>query len=77
MPSNVATHQPILDEHYPLYSAFSQDSNAIPGHIPQPNLDGLADSYTCFPEEPQEQVVPLISRGVDNLVGFLWGEVVG
>lgn len=71
------THQPILDEHYPLHIALTQNSNPISGHILQPDLDGLANPYTRFPEEPQKQVVALIRRSLNDPVGFLWGEVVG
>jgi len=71
------THQPILDEYYPLRIALTQNSNPISGHILQPHLYGLADPYTGFPEEPQQQVVALIGRSLDDLVCFLWGEVVG
>jgi len=70
-------HQPILDEYHPLYRALPQDSEAIPGNILQPDADSFGYPDPGLPEQPEEEVVPFIGSGGNDLVGFFGCEVVG
>jgi hypothetical protein len=69
--------QAILEEHYTFYGPFAQDAYALTKNIPQSQGESLRNTHAGFPQQTKEEVVPLVVRRRDYLMGFFWREVVG
>ena len=67
----------VLYEDHALHVSFPKNPYPVSSNIVQLYSYGFADRYACLPQHLEEEMVPLILSCLDELVNFLWCQVVG